>query len=236
MVDIKFTLEDCKIIYECTGMDERLREILDFMAKNSFEFCSELYPEIRINVINLRGEDKSQDNNAQIINFNSIYKRDSFIEGVKEAFEELKVYLKKEYPDDYTEPTLTIIDKDEKESDKIIEDVKENEEYEYLTVEKAKALYDQAEEIRQRWKDERKKEVEKGIEKAIRDIDNIIKEEVCRGNSLITIPYSLFVPNDFSPDERIQFVNKLEEHYTLKGFIIVINCNDIDIRLFPKKE
>lgn len=108
--------------------------------------------------------------------------------------------------------------------------------YEYLTVEKAKAFYDQAEEIRQRWKDERKKEVEKGIEKAIRDIDNIIKEEVCRGNSLITIPYSLFVPNDFSPDERIQFVNKLEEHYTSKGFNIVIYCNDIDIRLFPKEE
>jgi len=63
-----------------------------------------------------------------------------------------------------------------------------------------------------------------------------IIEEVCRGNSLITIPYSLFVPNDFSPDERIQFVNKLEEHYTLKGFIIVIYCNDIDIRLFPKEE
>lgn len=195
MVHIKFTLENCKIIYECTGMDERLREDLRFYTNinNNKEFYIKSLgcPEIGKDTLWLRGSGKGYDN----IKFESFYgnndERDIYLPTVKQAFEELKIYLKEQYPDDYTEPTFTVI------SEKTIDNKKED--YDYLTAESLKEILNSREEY-----------ITNTI---IKTIDKAIREKVSQGYDWFYI-----LPEDFKVGtENKEIQSKVTEHFSNIG-------------------
>ena len=191
MVHIKFTLENCKIIYECTGMDERLRGKLKFLADidNKF-FCIQSVDclELGVDTLWLRGSYKENDNIKFERFFDNKDDRDTFITKVKQAFVELKAYLKEQYPDDYTEPTFTVI------SEKTIDNKKDD--YEYLTAESLKEILNSREEY-----------ITNTI---IKTIDKAIREKVSQGYD-----WFYMLPEDFKVStENKEIQSKVTEHFS----------------------
>lgn len=196
MVHITFTLENCKIIYECTGMDERLRGKLKFLANIDNEFfCIQSVDclELGADTLWLRGSYKENDNIKFERFFDNKDDRDNYITKVKQAFEELKIYLKEQYPDAYTEPKFTIIN----DSEKTIENNKDD--YEYLTAESLKEILNSREEY-----------ITNTI---IKTIDKAIRETVSQGND-----WFYMLPEDFKVStENKEIQSKVTEHFSNIG-------------------
>ena len=198
MVHIKFTLEDCEIAYECTDMDERLKKKLwrGFKINDSFCINSINYPEIKRDSLSIRGDNTDMDNHKSYLLFNDNDERDVYLSKVKHAFKELKVYLKEQYPDDYTEPTFTVIN----DSEKSIDNTKDG--YEYLTAESLKEILNSREEY-----------ITNTI---IKTIDGAIRERMLQG-------YDQFCMSseDFKVSiENKEIQNKVIEHFSNIGIDI----------------
>jgi hypothetical protein len=185
-------------------MDEGLRGKLNFSVhidNKLFYIKSIGCPEIQEDNLWLRGSCKEYDNFKFKRFFDNKDDRDRYISRVKQAFEELKIYLREQFSDDYTEPTMTIINKDEKESDKIIDDVKEDE-YEYLTAESLKEILNGREEY-----------ITNTI---IKTIDKAIREKVSQGYDQFPM-----LPEDFKVSiENKEIKNKVTEHFSNIGIDI----------------
>lgn len=241
MLTIKFTLKDCDINYECLHIDEVLRGKLRFKSNNGFYFYSELHPKIYVNkkIVNLRGNNRSQDNEEQTIKFDSISERDSFIGEVKKAFEELRRYFASQFEYGvYSEPVLRIEDKGCLE--KTVESKTEEKDYEYLTADKARKLYEEAHELIRKRNEERKEKVKTFYEEAIKSIDKQILEGVSSGHKIIICPSSFCVNEFLYEEEKSKLRDFLQDHYISKGFGCTFQGSlsylDIKIKLFPEEE
>ena len=250
MLTIKFTLKDCDINYECLHIDEVLRGKLRFKSNNGFYFYSELHPKIYVNkkivnlrgeetIVNLRGNNRSQDNEEQTIKFDSISERDSFIGEVKKAFEELRRYFASQFEYGvYSEPVLRIEDKGCLE--KTVESKTEEKDYEYLTADKARKLYEEAHELIRKRNEGREERIKTFYEEAIKAIDKQILKGVSSGCKIIIYPYSFYVKDFLFEREKAKLRDFLQDHYISKGFGCTfqgsLSYPDIKIKLFPEEE
>jgi hypothetical protein len=177
-------------------MDERLRGNLNFRVcinDEWFYIKSVVYPEIQEDTLFLRGSYKENDNIKFERFFDNKDDRDNYITKVKQAFEELKIYLKEQYPDAYTEPKFTIIN----DSEKTIENNKDD--YEYLTAESLKEILNSREEY-----------ITNTI---IKTIDKAIRETVSQGND-----WFYMLPEDFKVStENKEIRSKVTEHFSNIG-------------------